>query len=174
MRRELSSSATKLWKFYFPVAWISFMGFGVLLNLTKLTAEPIVGFYVLAWVAASCWLFRFAQRLKRVALEDGYLYVSDYKKEIRLPLSSIEAVTENNPLEGPKQVTIRLRSPSEFGMKIVFIAKSGWFHTRFHPVVAELREIIREHSATFSASDPDAHGSHCFADVPVQVKEKSG
>jgi hypothetical protein len=148
MRQELSSDSTRLWKFYFPIGWISFMGIGALLALTKLTVEPTAALFVVGWLIGSSWLYRFASRLKRVALDDNYLYISDYKKEIQLPLSSIEAVGENF-LTNPKQVTITLRSPSEFGRKIAFVPERKQFDAfRFHPVVEQLREIIRQHSSS--------------------------
>ena len=58
--------------------------------------------------------------LKSVYLKDSSLMISNYLKEIEIPLSNIAHVSkpENS---SHQRVAIYLRSPSEFGSKIVFM-----------------------------------------------------
>ena len=66
------------------------------------------------------------------------LYVSDYRKEITIPLSEIADVTENRWLNA-HPVTIRFRNPTAFGDKIVFMPKLKYFaFWTGHPIVGEL------------------------------------
>lgn len=146
MKRELSSSLTPVWKFIFPVAWISFMGIGGIWSLTKIFIEPFAIWMLGGWVLGSAFIYLFASRLKKVSIDDQYLYVSNYRKEIQIPLSGIERVKETF-LTDPKHIMIFLRSPSEFGSKIVFTPQTRFLgQWRRHPVVKELREIIGRYS----------------------------
>lgn len=72
-------------------------------------------------------LFYFAKRpLKKVSLDEKYLYISDYFDEIQLPLSEIKSVSETGlGLWGTtrfphRQIIIRLKSESKFGDEIIF------------------------------------------------------
>lgn len=76
--------------------------------------------------------------LKRVRIDQEFLYVSNYRREIALPLSSIDAVTENRWIN-LHPVTIHLRVPTAFGQKITFMPKGLVFGWSSHPVVEELR-----------------------------------
>jgi hypothetical protein len=101
--------------------------------------EPSISFalYVIFIGAIDCgfvWFFGF----RRVRLDDNNLYVSDYRKEITIPLSEIADVTENRWLNA-HPVTISLRNPTEFGDKIVFMPTLKYFvFFTGHPIVGEL------------------------------------
>jgi len=63
--------------------------------------------------------------------------------QIAIPLSEIYDVTENVCVN-IHPVTIHLRSPSEFGDKIVFMPTTRFFaFFSPHPVVNELKELAR-------------------------------
>lgn len=122
------------------------MGFGALRTSTKIYGEPVATFFIFSWIIGTAWLCWFAFRLKKVEIDDKSLYVSNYREEIRIPLSEIERVKESF-LTNPKQVTIVLRSPSKFGSRIVFVPELRFFDIfGSHPVVGELREIIKRYS----------------------------
>jgi len=95
------------------------------------------------WIAGSAFILWGSARLKEVSVDDDYLYVSNYLKEIAIPLSDIFDVKENRWINY-HPVTIYLKSPSEFGDKIVFMPTvrffGGWSS---HPVVAELKDLAR-------------------------------
>jgi hypothetical protein len=76
-----------------------------------------------------------------VRVDDNFLYVSNYLKEITIPLSQIYDVTENLWIN-IHPVTIHLKTPSEFGDKIKFmptVRYFAWFQS--HPIVEELKEL---------------------------------
>ena len=85
--------------------------------------------------------FWYCVPLKKVSVANNTLYVSNYRKEIAIPLSEIADV-RGNVFTEPQRVTICLSQPSEFGSKIVFMAKHRFFSFwSVHPVVDELKSL---------------------------------
>jgi hypothetical protein len=85
-------------------------------------------------------------RLKKVAVDDHFFYVSDYSdaEEIAIPLSDIVRVTQ---LHGKtlRTMTVYLRSPSKFGERIQFqpmLEKGEWgWAWEDNRVVHQLRRL---------------------------------
>lgn len=149
MKRTLSSLQTFLMKIIFPVIWIPLFGFGTLTRIFGGFEGPgpqPTWLFLVIWIAASAFIYWNCVRLKVVSVDDNFLYVSNYLKEIAVPLSEIYDVTENLWIN-IHPVTIHLRSPSEFGDKIVFMPKTRLFaFFSSHPVVDELKELARSSS----------------------------
>ena len=156
MKRRLSSLQTFTVKIFLPVLWIPLWGFAVLMAFIagSENAEADPRWILLGtWVVGAAIIYWTAIRLKNVSVDDHYLYVSNYLKEIVVPLSEIYDVTENRWVN-THPVTIHLKSPSEFGDKIVFMPKTRIFAMfSSHPVVNELKELARSSSMH---SDPYA------------------
>src|SRR5262249_62361427 len=75
-------------------------------------------------------------------MDDTSLYVSNYLREIQVPLRQVAAVTENRWVN-IHPVTIQFRSATEFGDRVVFMPRRRWFGWgRSHPVVAEIRHAV--------------------------------
>lgn len=148
--RTLSSSQTLLMKCVFPVMWISVFGFGTLGLFAggfrgannSLPPESMKWAFLAGWIGGTMFIYWGCVRLKRVRIDGTWLYVSNYVREIRIPLEAIANVTENRWLN-IHPVTIHLRSVSEFGDRIIFMPKVRMFHWRSHPVVEELLEMAR-------------------------------
>jgi hypothetical protein len=159
MKRRLSSRQTILMKFIFPAFWIPLFGFGTLsmfLNVFEGPDPPPKWIFLLAWVAGSVFIWWGCVRLKEVSVDDNFLYVSNYLKEIAIPLSDIHDVTENRWVN-IHPVTIRLKATSKFGDKIVFMPTARFFaFFSSHPVVSELKELARSKSMA-SGSMSQAH-----------------
>jgi hypothetical protein len=149
MKRTLSSQQTVLMKFVFPAVWIPLFGSGTLsmfLGAFEGPDPPPRWIFLFAWVAGVGFIWWSCVRLKQVSVDDNLLYVSNYIKEIAIPLSEIYDVTENRWLN-IHPVTIRLKSSSEFGDKIVFMPTVRFFALfGSHPVVSELKELARSKS----------------------------
>ncbi len=105
-----------------------------------------------AWVflaiAAATWavLYRVGICLRTVAIADDTLVVTDFGREVRVPLREVERVSGSLGLR-PEVVWVRFRHPTPFGSRIVFMPEPrplGGF-TR-HPVVDELRALVASHS----------------------------
>ena len=138
-------------KFVFPGIWIPLFGFGVLmmfLNGVSGPNPPSKWIFLFAWIMGAAFTYWSCAPLKEVSVDDNFLYVSNYLKEFAIPLSEICDVTENVWIN-IHPVTIHLKSPSEFGNKIVFMPKRRMFALfGSHPVVSELKELARVKSIT--------------------------
>jgi hypothetical protein len=145
MRRRLSSHQTILMKFIFPALWILLLGVSTIrLFFWGDIRTPPPWIFLFFWIAGSAlWLFD-AERLKYVSVDDDFLYVSNYFREIVIPLQDIYDVTENVWLK-IHPVTLHLKHPSEFGDKIVFMPKTRFSFFSSHPVVKELKRLAKSH-----------------------------
>ena len=85
------------------------------------------------------WLVFLSARLKRVAVDDITLYVSNYLTEIQVLLSEVIHVTENGTLKW-FLVEIDLRNPTAFGQHIDFRPRLRFYWSGLHPTVKELQE----------------------------------
>jgi hypothetical protein len=152
MQRTLSSDWTFFEKFIVPA--LCLIGFG-LGTCTLYLANNHVGgkggvnsilevrwiFLVVVLLAAAS-VYWFCIRLKQVRIDDEALYISNYLKEVRVPLRDIAEVTENRWVN-IHPVTIAFQSDTEFGRSILFMPQIRWFGWSSHPVVGELREAAR-------------------------------
>jgi hypothetical protein len=81
-------------------------------------------------------------RLKRVRMDDHALYISNYAKEIVVPLANVVEVTENRWIN-IHPVTVVFHAETEFGSRIVFMPKVRWFaFWSSHPVVDDIRRAV--------------------------------
>jgi hypothetical protein len=139
----LSSRLTFITKTIFPAFWIA--GFGALTALfwvgRGLQAET-GWLFLTAWIAGTLSFLWWCIPLKKVRVDGNALYVSNFRKEIVVPLTFIESVTENRWIN-VHPVTIHFRGDTEFGRKISFMPKSRvMFFWSSHPVVDELRRMV--------------------------------
>ena len=153
MRRTISSAQTFFLKVVFPVFWV-----GVFVGSTVLLLADFPGFrdsagqpvpagtkwaMSLASVIGTAAIYWFCIRLKRVELDRNALYVSNYLKEIAVPLRDVEEITENRWVN-THPITVRFRRDTGFGTSIVFTPTFRLFAFRSpHPIVAELQAAVR-------------------------------
>ena len=138
----LSSRLTFITKAIFPGCWI--VGFGAITAFywasRGLPAET-GWLFLAAWTAGALSFWWWCIPLKRVRIDGGNLYVSNFRKEIVVPLTFIESVTENRWVN-VHPVTVHFRGDTEFGRKISFMPKARvMFFWSSHPVVGELRRL---------------------------------
>lgn len=151
MPQTISSRLTILYKFILPGLFVV----GLIMNIADIlrgrfyipSEAPVVFiiFIFIWWFGFAVWA---ATKLKKVGLDQDFLYVSDYFNETRIPLRDIYDVTEFRWVN-IHPVTIHLKKPSEFGDKIVFAPPYrhfGFFTS--HPIVEELKELARSKSET--------------------------
>jgi hypothetical protein len=144
----ISSAMTVLYKFVLPLSW--FLGFGILSmslwlgELHSRNGEPpteamrlIIPF---AWLLCGVWLFWLTLRLKRVRIDAHHIYVSNYLREISVPINKIADVAENRLLN-IHPVTVRFLSSTDFGNEITFMPKTRWMSQRAHSIVAQLKQL---------------------------------
>lgn len=154
--KTLSSSQTFVMKIVFPVLWISFFGLGTL-SAWRGTMQMRGGgrpspetkwVFLGSWIVGTTFILWSVTGLKRVCVDSKNLYVSNYRREIVIPLTMVGDVTENRWIN-INPVTIHFRNNTEFGEKITFMPTSrffgGWSP---HPVVAELEQLASLARAT--------------------------
>ncbi len=150
MPRDLSSAQTFPTKIIFPALWIGGFGLGTMALFVagdsfhdKTGAAPpaeIKWIFLAAWTLGSMFIYWGCVRLKRVRMDETSLYISNYLREVQVPLHQVTAVTENRWLN-IHPVTISFRSATEFGERVVFMPKVRWFGLwTSHPVVTEIQE----------------------------------
>jgi hypothetical protein len=142
MRRRISSNWTFVLKSVPPLGLTAAT---VLVALTVFTqpfdlmGDGLIGLVFL--VAATIWACLWASRLKVASVDKENLYVSDWMKEISIPLEEIDHVWD---MTGGYPVFVNLKSTSEFGRRIVFIAPvNPLLMFSSHPVAKELRELVK-------------------------------
>lgn len=123
----VSSSATLLLKIFFPTFWIVFFGaftFGVLLagtDKSPLLGQPAFKIGVLVfYLCGLFFLWFFFLGLKRIEIDDAYIYTSNYFRTIRYPFEAIDKIVEHHyPLLSTTTVTLKKRGV--FGARFRFI-----------------------------------------------------
>lgn len=145
--KTLSSAQTFLMKVLFPVLWISGFGLGTLglwLEIMHgkngaLPPDEMKWQFLAAWIAGTALILWGCAGLKRVRLDSKNLYVSNYLREISVPLTMIINVTENRWIN-IHPVTVHFDNITEFGQKVTFMPTIRFFgFWSSHPVVAELK-----------------------------------
>ncbi len=138
---RISSSWTYVTKYFLPWVWIGLIGYLFYLQY-RLENWGNVLLVVFAGVFVLYLGVYLNISLKEVFLDDQYLYISDFNKEIRVSRSKIERVTEWN-LNRSRQVWIYFTEETEFGKKVVFMPtfQSGLFFA-VHPIVEELKKKV--------------------------------
>ena len=150
--RTLSSAQTFLMKVVLPILWIGmfavgtaslFLSQGVWHDTHGGSPDPSMKWYFLvAAIVGTAFIWWTSIRLKRVRMDDTALYISNYSREIIVPLGNVAEVTENRWLN-IHPVTIELHSDTDFGSRIVFMPKVRWFaFWSSHPVVEEIRLAV--------------------------------
>jgi hypothetical protein len=151
MLRTLSSRQTFLMKMLFPAIWIAEFGIGTLglwLGTMHgkggaLPPDAIKWQFLTAWIAGTAFILWVCAGLKRVRVDEKSLYLSNYFREITVPLNMIAEVTENRWIN-IHPVTVHFLTTTEFGQKITFMPTMRFFGLwSSHPVVAELKQLAR-------------------------------
>ena len=151
--RTLSSAWTFFYKFVFPTIWIGGFAVGTLLMFTAADSFQGSGdvremrwYFLAATVLGGAAIYWSCMRLKKVTLNGDVLLISNFRKEIAIPLLDLERVS-GSILMNPELVWLHFLRPTEFGTKIVFMGK--WrlsFGFTRHPVVKELGKLIEQAS----------------------------
>ena len=125
--RTLSSGLTVVYKFVLPIFWIS-------LGLCPLVLIVVDGhiamnfgvvFALCVWLALHIAIDYWNNfPLKKVSFDGDFLCVSNYLKEVKIPISNIDHVKETRGTYWRiprRRVIVTLKHPSEFGRTIKFV-----------------------------------------------------
>ncbi|HEV8544136.1 MAG TPA: hypothetical protein VGR78_17230, partial [Verrucomicrobiae bacterium] len=131
-------------KFLVPPLWTGGFGLGAL--AAWLTGDPIAkGAFPTAWLAGSAFILWFSKRLRKFSIDEQFLYVSDYRFEIRVPLNDI-LYWRYQMWWRPSLATIYLRTSSRAGPRVVFapINDLRWNFWRPPSVLLELESLVKK------------------------------
>ena len=129
--QRVSTNLTLFFKFFIPIFWIVFFG-AFTVTVFAYPSEyygEIPGqafrigtvFFFLSGVAM---LYFTLMRLKRVEMDEHFVYVTNYFKNYRYPFHNIEKIEESRFLF-LTMVIIYLKTPGNFGKSIRFIASNS-------------------------------------------------
>ena len=146
MKRELSSKQTFLLKIILPTFFIVMMltaFLGIILSARGRELVVLIFIFPLIGFGGVFSMYLTVMRYKKVSVDERFLYVSNYRKEIKIPISDIADVTEIKWIR-TRPITIYLKNDSEFGRKIVFMPKFNGFRIfADNPIVAGLKEAAK-------------------------------
>ena len=154
LRRTLSSPLTFFWKFaatpLLAGAYVWVMAAEWSDGWKHRDGTPAsmatMAFVIVCLATAVAWLVWLSTRLKRVAVDDCALYVSNYVTEIRVPLSEVTDVRESGTLRW-FLIGVDLRSPTTFGQHLHFRPRLRLYWSGLHPMARELKKLADQASA---------------------------
>ena len=149
MTKLLSSFMTFFLKFIFTGILIltSLMLMSTLIIWPILSHQviflPTVIFALVFSSIALSWCYMVTIPLKKVSVDERNLYISNYFKEIAVPLSEIDRVEELNEFRA-KLILIHLKSTTKFGQEIKFLPQTEFrWRWKEHSVVGALKEMAK-------------------------------
>ncbi len=141
MKRQISSKDTFFYKIILPVFFLicaAVVPSSVYLYDRNNNFVAAVFVFIFLFLSAAL-LFLMTKALKKLSLDDNILYVSNYRKEIAVPLSNIDKILRFGDI---RPTIIYLRTPSEFGKKINFYPNITVI-SGLNPIVEELKELAK-------------------------------
>jgi hypothetical protein len=144
---QLSGRQTFYFKFIWPIVWFGLFGFGtamMFLSPGRFRSPPPtwVKWQFVAFTLAGAAAYARLLPLKRVRMDEKTLYVSNYLREIRVPLADVQEVTQRGWLNA-RWVTVVLWRESELGRRIMFLPETSWRWWGATPKIEELRVAVR-------------------------------
>ena len=124
--KRISSSFTLFLFMFVPVFWLVFFGAFAIASFVysdEMAFFQTTGYkigIVIFYITGAFFLYFTLLRLKRVEIDESFVYVTNYFKTYRYPFHNIESVTETNLLLF-KLCTIRFGEKGSFGRKIHFL-----------------------------------------------------
>lgn len=139
----VSSPWTLTLKLLLPMFWFTFFGGltlvllfsnldGLKEPLTPTTARLIMVSFLISTAGLYYLLF---SKIKWVAMDEEYLYVSNFAKSLQYTYDSIAKIEETKVFLWQK-VTIHFHQPTQFGTTIIFLGSYYWYYfLKQHPDV---------------------------------------
>ncbi|MEL6720591.1 MAG: hypothetical protein AAFP82_17935 [Bacteroidota bacterium] len=140
---RLSSNWTLFYKFFLPTFWIVLLGACIIATWAmKITLFPGVSPFIFGSILTAIYilvvllLYIFTMRLKRVEIDENYVYITNYFKNYRYPHQDIDFI-ENPDRPFFSVSTLQLKAAGSLGSKIKYLAVRGWLQDflRKHPEI---------------------------------------
>lgn len=150
MRRELSTPYFFVYRWIIPGA-LTIVAVALILYFAGPTESGARNTgSILGGALSAALLVVFARlydRAKRVWIDGDHLVINDSNQTIQVPLTDIESVGQLF-LFGPERITVRFRTTTAFGNRVMFFPPLRWPQPLRHPLVAELSGLIAARSAS--------------------------
>ena len=147
---RISSNLTVFLKLFLPTLWVSFFGVFTIAFLLSNVEQWATFFYwkiglVLFFLLFTALFYFTVVQLKRVELDENFVYASNYFKTYRYPYHNVERMTERD-LGLFTLVKIQLKTPGKFGKKIPFLLDEAMLKDFLEqkPEMAEVLAGLRE------------------------------
>ena len=137
MKRNISSILTPFYKVIWPSL---FTGIFLYLILIRQNLFEALLALLFLWLPGTAVYYFFMLPLKSIAYDEDSLYISNYLKEVKIPLSDIKEVKETvGPWTMPRhQVCLTLKPSTEFGKRVRFVPQ--------FPIKETIKNLKREMS----------------------------
>jgi len=128
----MSSSSTLFVKFVFPVIWIAGWSAATYQILGQGVPLQDPGVRMLPWggILGAAFLFWYCSRLRKVILDGETLVISDYRREVRVPLARVARVKRTIWIN-PRTITVTFDSDTGLGEKAVFMPSRIFWNTQW-------------------------------------------
>ncbi|MEC9375175.1 MAG: hypothetical protein VYA80_02245 [Pseudomonadota bacterium] len=140
-KRLLSSRYTIMYRWVIPT-FLSIAAIALIWNAADTDGQETTSVVLAVLEASGCVILaRWLDRAKTLWIDDDYLYISNHRREARIPITNIKSVTSTIWLK-PNRVLIRFKETTIFGEWIVFFPPNKEL-TKFkpHPIAEELKKI---------------------------------
>jgi hypothetical protein len=123
MRRDLSARTTIFYQLL-PGLWLLATAAAAWMLRSERSLLPMLALTAVVPTLLMGWM---TAKLRHVSTDGRVLFVSSIRKEIAIPFSEIAEVRESGGgRRSTPTVTLRLKSPSEFGDEIRFVPRMRW------------------------------------------------
>lgn len=169
--KTLSSPLTFFSKYVFPVIWVVILGMAVIAPLANPPGGPPAATddftlaFSAAWIAGAVFLFVTCGNIKRVRVEGDKLYISNYLREIAVPLTEIQEVTENRLLNH-RPITLHFKTYTGFGRSVRFFPAERRLPWKDNPLVNLLAAAAEEGRLAEQATEKPAGRSRFLKFFP--------
>ena len=131
---------TFFWKYIFSPVWLGGFGIGTIGAISTLGINGLP--FLIGLIFGFGLIYYVCIRAKKVDIDDNFLYISNFRKNIQVPLENVKNVSDN-VLLSPRPIFIEFHNTTEFGKKIMFIGYTEMFlFFSAHPAVKEIENRI--------------------------------
>jgi hypothetical protein len=120
--QRMSSRLTPILKFVFPAVWISGWAFG--------TFQAFSWVFAFGGTLGTVFLLWYCARLRKVTLDGEDLIISDYRREVRVPLTRVSSVKRRIWIS-PPEIIVTFDSDTGLGEKVVFMPSYNLWNTQW-------------------------------------------
>ncbi|MFN7117301.1 MAG: hypothetical protein ACK4TA_10915 [Saprospiraceae bacterium] len=126
--QRISTNLTLFYKFFIPTFYLAFFGAFTILSFS-LRSIPLFGRFIIVglFLASAVFFYFTLLRLKRVEIDEQFIYVTNYFKHYRYSLDSIEKIVERDFLVF-RTATIHLHQAGSFGKKMFFVPSGSLYN----------------------------------------------